>query len=47
MGTRERRSRSDECDLLLSRLFKESGADEKTMAIAAVGSFGRGELAPG
>jgi [protein-PII] uridylyltransferase len=47
MGTRERRSRSDECDLLLSKLFKDSGADEKTMAIAAVGSFGRGELAPG
>jgi [protein-PII] uridylyltransferase len=47
MGTRERRSRSDECDLLLSKLFIDSGADEKTMAIAAVGSFGRGELAPG
>jgi [protein-PII] uridylyltransferase len=47
MGTRERRSRSDECDLLLSKLFIDSGADAKTMAIAAVGSFGRGELAPG
>jgi len=47
MGTRERRSRSDECDLLLSKLFIDSGADEKAMAIAAVGSFGRGELAPG
>jgi [protein-PII] uridylyltransferase len=47
MGTRERRSRSDECDLLLSTLFSDSGADEKSMAIAAVGSFGRGELAPG
>jgi len=47
MGTRERRSRSDECDLLLSGLFKECGADERNMAIAAVGSFGRGELAPG
>jgi [protein-PII] uridylyltransferase len=47
MGTRERRSRSDECDLLLSQLFHDCGADEKSMAIAAVGSFGRGELTPG
>lgn len=47
MGTRERRSRSDEGDLLLSQLFLEGGGDDKNIAIAAVGSFGRGELAPG
>lgn len=47
MGTRERRSRSDESDLLLSQLFLECGGDEKAIAIAAVGSFGRGELTPG
>lgn len=47
MGTRERRLRSDEGDLLLSQLFLECGGDGKKMAIAAVGSFGRGELAPG
>ena len=47
MGTRERRLRSNESDLLISELFQASGADSKEVAIAAVGSFGRGELAPG
>ena len=47
MGTRERRSRSNERDLLISELFIASGADSEKVAIAAVGSFGRGELAPG
>lgn len=47
MGTRERRLRSNERDLLISSLFTASGADSEKMAIAAVGSFGRGELAPG
>jgi [protein-PII] uridylyltransferase len=47
MGTRERRLRSNECDLLLSELFLGSGADSQEVAIAAVGSFGRGELSPG
>ena len=47
MGTRERRARSNEGDLLLSRLFKESGANSDEVAIAAVGGFGRGELSPG
>ena len=47
MGTRERRSRSNERDLLISQLFQTSGADPQEVAIAAVGSFGRGELAPG
>ncbi|MFM1974744.1 MAG: hypothetical protein RL524_731, partial [Actinomycetota bacterium] len=47
MGTRERRSRSNERDLLISELFTSSGADSEKIAIAAVGSFGRGELSPG
>ena len=47
MGTRERRARSNEGDLLLSSLFKESGANADEVAIAAVGGFGRGELSPG
>jgi [protein-PII] uridylyltransferase len=47
MGTRERRNRSNEGDLLLSSLFKESGANPREVAIAAVGGFGRGELSPG
>jgi len=47
MGTRERRNRSNESDQLISELFIASGADVSEIAIAAVGSFGRGELAPG
>jgi [protein-PII] uridylyltransferase len=47
MGTRERRARSSESDLLISNLFNASGADSQEVAIAAVGSFGRGELSPG
>ncbi len=47
MGTRERRLRSNERDLLISQLFISSGADAQKVAVAAVGSFGRGELAPG
>ena len=47
MGTRERRLRSNERDLLISQLFIASGADSEKVAIAAVGSYGRGELAPG
>lgn len=47
MGTRERRLRSNERDLLISELFQSSGADSQEIAIAAVGSFGRGELSPG
>jgi [protein-PII] uridylyltransferase len=47
MGTRERRLRSNENDRLISELFLASGADSSEIAIAAVGSFGRGELSPG
>jgi [protein-PII] uridylyltransferase len=47
MGTRERRSRSNEGDQLLSKLFEKSGAKSDEVAIAAVGGFGRGELSPG
>lgn len=47
MGTRERRTRSNEGDLLLSSLFTESAANPHEVAIAAVGGFGRGELTPG
>ncbi len=47
MGTRERRLRSNENDRLICELFQASGADSQEVAIAAVGSFGRGELSPG
>jgi [protein-PII] uridylyltransferase len=47
MGTRERRARSNEGDLLLSSLFEECSANPHELAIAAVGGFGRGELSPG
>lgn len=52
MGTRERRIRSNEGDLLLTNLFQETllgvhGVNSDDVAIAAVGGFGRGELTPG
>ena len=52
MGTRERRIRSNEGDLILANLFQSTllevdGADSDDVAIAAVGGFGRGELSPG
>ena len=52
MGTRERRIRSNEGDLILTNLFQSTllevdGADSDDVAIAAVGGFGRGELSPG
>ena len=52
MGTRERRIRSNEGDLILTNLFHSTllevdGADSDDVAIAAVGGFGRGELSPG
>ena len=52
MGTRERRIRSNEGDLILSKLFQSTllevdSANSEDVAIAAVGGFGRGELSPG
>ncbi len=51
MGTRERRERSDASDDELVDLFcgalTISGITERQIAMAAVGGFGRGELAPG
>ncbi len=51
MGTRERRERSDASDRELFDLFHGalaiSGITERQIALAAVGGFGRGELAPG
>jgi [protein-PII] uridylyltransferase len=43
MGTRERRERSNESDRLLNSLFTGLTG----VALAAVGGYGRGELAPG
>ncbi len=51
MGTRERRERSDASDRELVDFFHGalsiSGITERQIAMAAVGGFGRGELAPG
>ena len=51
MGTRERRDRSDSVDRELSISFSKSAKtflkDPESVALAAVGGYGRGELAPG
>src|ERR1019366_4284440 len=51
MGTRERRERSDASDHQLVELFYGalafSGLNDRQIALAAVGGFGRGELSPG
>ena len=51
MGTRERRERSDASDCELVDLFhgalSVSGITDRQISLAAVGGFGRGELAPG
>ena len=51
MSTRERRERSNESDRFLLSLFntalEKAGKNSKGLAIAAVGGYGRGELAPG
>jgi len=48
VSTRERRFRSDESDRVLRALFQTHSQDFKSsIAIAAVGGYGRGELSPG
>ena len=51
MGTRERRERSDSADKELKKLFLDAllafAIDETSVALAAVGGYGRGELSPG
>ena len=51
MGTRERRERSDSADKELRKLFLDAlssfSIDNESVALAAVGGYGRGELSPG
>ena len=51
MGTRERRARSNESDRYLRSLYhlaiEKFSIEEKGIAVAAVGGYGRGELSPG
>ena len=52
VGSRARRQRADEADLLISSLFskalkKHPVVSANEVALAAVGGFGRGELSPG
>jgi [protein-PII] uridylyltransferase len=51
MGTRERRERSDASDKELAQLFHDALAmceiEQAQIGLAAVGGYGRGELAPG
>jgi [protein-PII] uridylyltransferase len=47
MATRERRERSNESDRFLRSLFLEAASGRTGVALAAVGGYGRGELAPG
>lgn len=51
MGTRERRERSDQIDREITSLYLDalriSGIAAESVALAAVGGYGRGELSPG
>jgi [protein-PII] uridylyltransferase len=53
MSTRERRERSNESDRALTQLFEKAAQaaglsnSGREIALAAVGGYGRGELAPG